>query len=113
MLRASNCVLNEEGLPAVGFLEIDGRYPALLIQIDDPNHLISVQLRSRNPLHSECHRSNGHKHHRRFTPIHLRTARTFKVSVKYYVRVKCDPAPSLRGAKPTRVWCTDLVLLVR
>ena len=41
MLHASNCVLNEEGLRAVRFLEIDGLYPALLIPIDDPSHLIS------------------------------------------------------------------------
>ena len=39
--HASNCVLNDEGQRAVKFVEIDGLYPALLVQLDDSSHLTS------------------------------------------------------------------------
>ena len=41
MLFSSDCVPNQQGLQSIKFVEIDGLYPALLIQLDDPTLMTS------------------------------------------------------------------------
>ena len=112
ILHASNCVLNDEGLRAVRFVEIDGLYPALLVQLDDPGHLTSGATPFEEPAPFGVTPQQWIPAPPAVNTFSFVHGTDVQVPVKSYVRARYVLAPSHREEKQNHVWYMDPVLRV-